>query len=105
MLGRAAMASVWAFLLIAVAATANFVGIRMTGNTEGWNLWMKHHAAWFFGWRLILYVGTIAGWVWMRQRLMSREPGRTTHLRLLRVEIAAVVAFIALEASLLLHSD
>jgi len=104
MLGRAGTASVWAFLLIALAATANFIGIRMAGNSESWERWLDAHSAWFLGWRLILYAGTIAGWVWMRRRLLSREPDRATHLRLLRVEIAAVAAFIALEASLLLRS-
>lgn len=104
LLGRIGTASLWAFLLVAAAATANFIGIRMAGNSEAWQLWMQDHAGWFLGWRLILYAGTIAGWVWMRRRLISREPGHATRLRLLRIEIAAVVAFIALEASLLLRS-
>jgi len=104
LLGRAGAASLWAFLLIAAAATANFVGIRMAGDSAAWQLWMRDHAGWFLGWRLILYAGTIAGWVWMRRRLTAREPDRATHLRLLRVEIAAAVAFVALEASLLLRS-
>lgn len=103
-LSRAGIASVWAFVLVAAAAVANFIGIRMAGDNTAWQLWMEEHAAWFFGWRVILYAGTIAGWVWMRRRLVAREPDRAVHLRLLRVEIAAIVAFIALEASLLLRS-
>lgn len=104
LLGRAGTASVWAFLLIAAAATVNFIGIRMAGNAEAWDLWMKQRSVWFLGWRLLLYAATVAGWIWMRHRLVAREPGRATHLRLLRVEISAVVAFIALEASLLPRS-
>ena len=100
-ISRAGTASVWAFLLIAAAAMANFIGIHMAGDAASWQLWMKQHSAWFLGWRLVLYAGTIAGWVWMRRRLAAREPDRVTHLRLLRVEIAAVAAFIALEVSLL----
>lgn len=103
-LGRAGTASVWAFVLVAAAAVANFIGIRMAGDNAAWQLWMKEHSAWFFGWRVILYAGTIAGWVWMRRRLVARAPDRAVHLRLLRVEIAAIVAFIALEASLVLRS-
>ena len=103
LLGRVGTASVWAFLLVAAAAV-NLIGIRMAGNAEAWDLWMKQHIAWFFAWRLLLYAATIAGWIWMRRRLIAREPGRATHLRLLRVEISAVVAFVALEASLLLRS-
>lgn len=105
LLSRAGTASIWAFLLVAAAATANFIGIRMAGNAEAWDLWMKQHSSWFFAWRLLLYAGTVAGWVWMRRRLAARERDRATHLRLLRAEIAAMVAFIALEASLLLRSD
>ena len=104
LLGRAGTASVWAFLLIVVAATVNFIGIRVAGNTDAWQRWMKEHAGWFLGWRLILYGATVAGWIWMRRRLMKREPDPAAHYRLLRVEIAAVAAFIALEASLLLRS-
>lgn len=105
LLGRVGTASVWAFLLIAAAATVNLIGIRMAGNAEAWDLWMKQHTAWFLGWRLLLYAAIVAGWIWMRQRLAAQEPGRATHLRLLRVEISAMVAFIALEASLLLRSN
>ena len=103
LLGRVGTASVWAFLLVAAAAV-NLIGIRMAGNAEAWDLWMKQRSVWFLGWRLLLYAATVAGWIWMRHRLVAREPGRATHLRLLRVEISAVVAFIALEASLLLRS-
>ena len=92
LLSRAGTASVWAFLLVAAAAAANFIGIRLAGNAEAWDLRMKQHSFWFFAWRLLLYAGTIAGWVWMRRRLAAREPDRATHLRLVRVEIAAVVA-------------
>lgn len=102
--GRAGTASVWAFALIAAAVSGNFVGIRMAGDSAAWQLWMKNHSGWFLAWRLLLYAATVAGWVWMRRRIVSREPGRATHMRLLRVEIAAVAAFVALEASLLLRS-
>lgn len=103
-LGRAGMAILWAVLLIAVAATVNAAGIRMAGDSAAWWLWMRAHSGWFLAWRLILYAGTIAGWIWMRRRLMAREPDHATHLRLLRVEIAAMMAFVALEASLLLRA-
>ncbi len=37
------------------------------------------------------------------RRLLRREPSRETHQRLLRTEIAAVIAVVALEASQLLR--
>lgn len=102
--GRAGTASLWALLLLVTAGLVNLVGIRMAGDSESWELWMKAHSAWFLAWRVLLYAGTVAGWIWMRRRIIEREPDRATHLRLLRIEIAAVAAFIALEASLLLRS-
>ncbi len=47
-------------------------------------------------------VGT-ARYLRLRRRLLRREPSRETHQRLLRTEIAAVIAVVALEASQLLR--
>ncbi|OYW19494.1 MAG: hypothetical protein B7Z52_03505 [Burkholderiales bacterium 12-64-5] len=53
--------------------------------------------------RLLLYAATAYGWWWMRGRLRQREPSAEAHKRLLRTEIAAVIAVVALEASQLLR--
>ncbi len=83
---------------------ANLAGIGMVGDVHTWEQWMRKHSVWFLIWRLTLYAGTVAGWIWMRKRLLAREPDRATGQRLLRLEIAAVAAFLVLEASLLLQS-
>ncbi|CAI1200245.1 hypothetical protein [Serratia ficaria] len=92
-------------LLIAVAIIFNLVGIRMLGSIKGWEYWMDEHSVYFLVWRLLLYSGTVCGWWWMRKRLRAREPEAASHHRLMRVEIAAVLAFIALEGSLLLQDS
>ncbi len=51
-----------------------------------------------------LYAATAYGWWWMRRRLREREPSPEAYQRLLRVEIAAVVALVLLEGSQLLRS-
>ena len=86
-------------LVVAVAAVVNIAGIHMIGGFEDWQHWLQAHAGHFFVWRLGLYGATAYGWWWMRRRLLRREPSRETRQRLLRTEIAVVIAVVALEAS------
>ena len=89
----------WTFLLIAIAVIVNLLGIRLVGSVENWQRWMHEHARFFLLWRLLLYAITVYGWLWMRRRLLAREPGNTTRQRLRRAEISAVLAVILLETS------
>ncbi|GKT02078.1 hypothetical protein AVKW3434_21835 [Acidovorax sp. SUPP3434] len=101
---RAAVALLWAAAVIAVAVVANLVGIRMLGSISQWDRWLQEQAVWFFAWRLALYAVSGWGWVWMRRRLCAREPDGNAHQRFLRAEIAAAMALVALECSLLLQA-
>ncbi|HAY08379.1 MAG TPA: hypothetical protein DCY18_00330 [Thauera sp.] len=101
---RAGLVLLWTVLLLVAAVAVNVVGIRIAGGIEGWQRWMDAHAGVFLAWRLLLYGVTVWGWLWMRRRLLAREPDRIAGQRLLRVEIAAVVAVVALEASLLMQA-
>ncbi|MGU1062186.1 hypothetical protein ACSEPQ_04840 [Pseudomonas aeruginosa] len=94
---RLGLALLWALLLLAATITANLVGIHLAGSIEGWQQWLTAHTGHFLAWRLLLYAGTAWGWMWMRRRVLVREPG--ARQRLLRAEIAAVVAVAALEIS------
>jgi hypothetical protein len=86
-------------LVVAVAAAVNIAGIHVVGGVEDWQHWLQAHAGHFLVWRLCLYGATAYGWWWMLRRLLRREPSRESHQRLLRTEIAAVIAVVALEAS------
>ncbi|WP_084824831.1 hypothetical protein [Lampropedia cohaerens] len=98
---RAIPVLVWAVsLLIAV----NVVGIHIAGGIEGWQRWMAAQSGAFLAWRLLLYAVTAWGWLWMRRRLRAREPERAAGQRLLRAEVAAIVAVIVLEAGLLMQA-
>ena len=101
---RVGLALMWAVLLLAAAAVVNVVGIRLLGSIEAWARWMDDHAGYFLAWRLLLYTGTAWGWVWMRRRLLAREPGTTSRQRLQRTEIATILVLVALEGSVLLPS-
>ncbi len=101
---RVGLALLWAVLLVVVAAVVNVVGIRLLGGIEAWKHWMDDRAGYFLAWRLLLYTCTAWGWVWMRRRLLARESGTISRQRLLRAEIAAVLALVALEGSVLLPS-
>ncbi|MCV6101155.1 hypothetical protein [Pseudomonas aeruginosa] len=100
---RAAKALLWTVVLAAVAVGANIVGIYLVGSVAGWERWLAAAAGYFLVWRLCLYGATAYGWVWMRRRLLAREDDAPARRRLVRSEIAGVVAIVALEASLLMQ--
>lgn len=101
---RAILVLVWAVSLLIAATAVNVVGIRIAGSIEGWQRWMAAQSGAFLVWRLLLYAITAWGWLWMRRRLRTREPERAAGQRLLRAEVASIVAVIALEASLLMQA-
>lgn len=94
----------WTLLLFTTAILVNLLGIRLVGSIDQWQTWMNEHTGFFFLWRLLLYAITVYGWFWMRKRLRDREPDKTTHQRLIRMEIAAVVVILALEITLSLQA-
>lgn len=100
---RAAKALLWTMVLAAVAVGANIVGIYLVGSVAGWERWLAAAAGYFLVCRLCLYGATAYGWVWMRRRLLAREDDAQARRRLVRSEIAGVVAIVALEASLLMQ--
>ena len=104
---RAAKALLWTVVLVAAAVGANVVGIYLVGSVAGWEQWLAATAGYFLVWRLCLYGATAYGWVWMRRRLLAREDqngaDRQARRRLVRSEIAGVVAIMVLEASLLMQ--
>jgi hypothetical protein len=99
---RIGMALLWTVVLLAIAIAVNVIGIRLLGSITSWDHRMNDHASHFLAWRLSLYAGTIYAWMWLHQRLQRREPGAVTNQRLLRTEIAAVLALAAIESSMLL---
>jgi len=93
----------WTALLLALAVAANILGIYLLGSINHWQNWLDAAAGGFFVWRLCLYAATIYGWRWMRRRLLARESGSETKHRLIRAEIAAMIAVAALEISLMVQ--
>ena len=100
---RVGVGLLFTLLVVAVATVVNIAGIHVVGGLDDWQHWMQAHAGHFFVWRLCLYGATAYCWWWMLRRLLRREPSRESHQRLLRTEIAAVIAVVALEASQLLR--
>ena len=94
----------WTVLLLATAIAINLIGIRLLGGIPDWERWLNEHAGHFLVWRMLLYAGTIWGWRWLHQCLLTREPGTDTRRHLLRTEIVAVLSLAALEISTLLQS-
>ena len=104
---RAMKALLWTVLLVAAAVGANIVGIYLVGSVANWERWLAATAGYFLVWRMCLYGATAYGWVWMRRRLLAREAqsgaDKQARRRLVRSEIAGVIAIMALEASLLMQ--
>jgi len=96
-LRRAGLTLLWTLLLLVATVAANVIGIHLAGGIEGWQQWLTEHSGHFRAWRLLLYVGTTWGWCWMRRRVLAREAEAGTRQRLLRAEIAAVIAVAVLE--------
>jgi hypothetical protein len=96
---KAGIALLWCFAVAGALVLINLAGAFLAGNIERWQEWMRSHASLFFIWRLVLYANIAAGWVWMRRRVLQREPSQDTHWRLARVELACIVAVALLEAT------
>jgi hypothetical protein len=104
-LRRAALGLLGTLLVLLAAVVANLIGINLAGGIEGWQAWLTTHSNHFLAWRLLLYVGTAYGWIWMRRRMLAREPDAATRRRLLRAEMAAVAAVVVLEFSPFLQAE
>lgn len=101
---RAAWMLMWVAVLLIVAVAVNLLGIHLLGSLGEWRRWMEASSVYFLVWRLLVYGVTAALWLRMRTRLLAREAEAPSRRRLLRAEIAGVLALFALEASLLIHN-
>ena len=101
---RTRRALLWTLILLTLAVAANVAGIYLMGSVAGWERWMAQSSGYFLLWRLCLYGATAYGWLWMRRRLLAREPGAEARRRLIRAEVAGAVVMVALEASLFLQA-
>jgi hypothetical protein len=93
--GRALL---WMLLVIAVVTIVNVMGVRVTGSIVAWRQWMDDAKGYFFVWRLCIYSALVYGWLWMRRRVLSREP--ESKASLIRTEIAGIVAIVVVELSM-----
>jgi len=104
---RAAKGLLWAVALVVAAVGANIAGIHFLGSVAGWERWLAASSGYFFAWRLCLYGATACGWMWMRRRLLAREAENgadaLARWRLIRSEVAGLIAVVALEVSLVLQ--
>lgn len=90
--------------ILLAASVINVLGIWLVGDVSGWSRWLYEHSGHFAVWRGVLYAATAFGWRWMRGRVLCRESNPETRARLLRAEIAAVLAIAALEIAMFLQT-
>ncbi|MBP7654921.1 MULTISPECIES: hypothetical protein [Pseudomonadota] len=101
---RTGAATLWAVALLAAVVAANALGIALLGSLDGWQRWLAQASGVFLLWRLCLYAATAYGWRWMRRRVLARDDSDQARRRLVRTEVAAVVAIAALEIGLLMRA-
>lgn len=96
---RTTQALAWSVLLLLVAVVVNVAGISLVGDIQGWSQWLNAHARIFLIWRMVLYLALGLGWWRMRGRIIGADGCTRGRARLIRVEVAAVVALLMLEIS------
>ncbi|RRX99526.1 hypothetical protein, partial [Pseudomonas aeruginosa] len=105
---RAAKVLLWTVVLVVASVGAKILGIYLVGSVAGWERWLAAASGYFLVWRLCVYAATAYGWFWMRRRVLAREDQTGTdgqaRRRLIRTEVAGVVAIVALETSLLMQA-
>lgn len=101
---RLARTLLFVLAILLAAAAVNVVGISLVGGVNGWSRWLQEHSGHFAAWRGFLYAATAFGWWWMRNRVLCPESKPETRARLLRTEIAAVLAIVALEGMTFLQT-
>lgn len=83
--------------LTVVAILVHVIGARLVGSVAVWQRWLHAHAWMFALWRLGLYAAIARGWWWMRTRVRQRENSPEAQRRLMRAEVAAVLAIVLTE--------
>lgn len=89
-------------LVLVIAVGINLWGIRMAGDIQSWERWLSDRAPIFFIWRMMLYGIIVYGWLWMRKRVLLREPSVETRFRLRRIERCTAASILLLETTNLL---
>ncbi|CAJ4012817.1 Uncharacterised protein [Burkholderia pseudomallei] len=83
--------------LTVVSIVVHGIGMRLIGSVGAWQRWLHAHAWMFALWRLSLYAAIVRGWWWMRARVRQRESSPDVQRRLMRAEVAAVLAIVLTE--------
>lgn len=84
-----------ALLIVLIATVINLYGIRLLGGIEQWEQWRAETYWYFFVWRLLVYAALVRGWIWMRRRVLQREPDAGPRLR--RIELLCLATVLLVE--------
>jgi hypothetical protein len=96
---RLSIGLLWACAILLLGASIALFGAHFLGGVQGWESWLSQRRILLLGWRLLVYVAALAGWCWMRKRLLMRESSIAARSRLRRTELAAVIVITALECT------
>ncbi|WP_313105159.1 hypothetical protein [Stutzerimonas nitrititolerans] len=83
--------------LFVVSLTAMSWGVSMLGSVDAWEHMLDDAAPLLFVWRCLVYAAMVCCWLWLKRRVLERDPSADARKRLLRVEIAVGLMVVVFE--------
>jgi Na+/melibiose symporter-like transporter len=89
------VASTIALFVVSLAAMS--WGVSMLGSVDAWERMLDQAAPLLFVWRCLVYAAMVWCWLWLKRRVLERDPSADARKRLLRVEIAVGLTVVVFE--------
>jgi hypothetical protein len=72
-------------------------GVSMVGGISAWKHMLEQAAPLLLIWRCLVYAAMVWCWLWLKRRVIERDPSTDSRKRMLRVEIAVGLTVVLFE--------
>lgn len=83
--------------VLAVGFVAMTWGVSMVGGIEAWQQMLDQASPVLFVWRCLVYAAMVWCWLWLRRRVIDRDPSDDARKRLRRVEVGVGLTIVLFE--------
>ncbi|MGE6193713.1 hypothetical protein ACQKCL_22100 [Stutzerimonas stutzeri] len=83
--------------IVAVGLVAMTWGVSMVGSIEAWQRMLEQASPVLFVWRCLVYAAMVWCWLWLRRRVIERDPSEDAQKRLRRVEVGVGLTIVLFE--------